>query len=171
MHPTPHEPPAILDLEASGFGAGSYPIEVGVVLPDGSAWCTLIRPEPDWRHWDPAAEALHGIPRELALRHGRPVGEVARTLNARLEGRTVYCDGWARDYPWLARLYDAAGCWPSFRLEHLHRLLDDAEARRFGALKRQLLAETGPQRHRASADARLLQRSYARLRPDPAAAR
>ena len=28
--------PIVIDVEASGFGKGSYPIEVGVVLPDGS---------------------------------------------------------------------------------------------------------------------------------------
>ena len=27
--------PAILDIEASGFGRGSYPIEIGYYLPDG----------------------------------------------------------------------------------------------------------------------------------------
>ena len=36
--------PTILDLEASGFGRDSYPIEVGYVLPDGSSFCSLIRP-------------------------------------------------------------------------------------------------------------------------------
>ena len=52
--------PTILDIEASGFGPGSYPIEVGLVLPDGDAWCSLIRPEPGWLHWDPSAEQVHG---------------------------------------------------------------------------------------------------------------
>ena len=28
--------PAVLDVEASGFGAGSYPIEVGIAMPDGT---------------------------------------------------------------------------------------------------------------------------------------
>ncbi len=38
--------PTVIDVEASGFGAGSYPIEVGVAFPDGRSWCCLIRPEP-----------------------------------------------------------------------------------------------------------------------------
>ena len=84
-------PPAFLDIEASGFGRDSYPIEIGFVLSDGEAWCTLVRPESGWTHWDPAAEALHGITRDLALRHGRPPVDVARagTRNRRaaLPGR------------------------------------------------------------------------------------
>jgi hypothetical protein len=47
--------PAIIDLEASGFGKGSYPIEVGFVLPEGAMYCTLIQPAPHWRHWDDKA--------------------------------------------------------------------------------------------------------------------
>ena len=50
--PPPATPlaPAVLDVEASGFGRSSYPIEIGVVFPDGHAYCTLIRPE---SHWTP----------------------------------------------------------------------------------------------------------------------
>ena len=62
---------------------------------------------------------LHGITRETALRHGRPAAEVARELNRRLRGRTVYSDGWAHDYAWLNRLFDAADSMPAFRLDHL----------------------------------------------------
>jgi hypothetical protein len=44
------EVPSILDVEASGFGAGSYPIEIGYISGDGSSYCTLIRPAPTWTH-------------------------------------------------------------------------------------------------------------------------
>jgi len=47
--------PAVLDIEASGFGRDSYPVEIGYVLPDGQTWCTLIRPAPAWTHWDATA--------------------------------------------------------------------------------------------------------------------
>lgn len=163
--PAESELPTILDIEASGFGRGSYPIEIGFVLPDGRGWCTLVRPEPDWRHWDDGAQALHRIPRDLAQRHGRSAADVAHQLNDRLHGQTAYCDGWAHDYAWLARLYDAAELVPSFRLEHLMRLLDDDERARFDAVKRELAADVSPARHRASSDARLLQRALQRLGP------
>ena len=42
--------PSIIDVEASGFGAASYPIEIGVVRYDGAKWCKLLRPLDDWTH-------------------------------------------------------------------------------------------------------------------------
>ena len=78
-----------LDIEASGFGRNGYPIEVGYVRDDGQAWCTLIRPQPDWTHWDPAAEQLHGISRQALERHGRAPGAVCKRLNDALAGRIV----------------------------------------------------------------------------------
>jgi hypothetical protein len=37
--------PTILNVETSGFGHISYPIEFGFVLPDGHACYTLVPPE------------------------------------------------------------------------------------------------------------------------------
>jgi hypothetical protein len=149
--------PAILDIEASGFGRGSYPIEVGFITSEGALFCGLIRPEPDWRHWDGAAEALHGISRELLQRHGRPAPWMAAQLNEWLAGQTVYCDGWGQDYPWLARLFDAAGQQPSFRLDDLRRLLSEAEAQRWRGVTDSVRQRQRLTRHRASSDARVLQ--------------
>ena len=39
--------PNIIDVEASGFGPHSYPIEVGLALGDGSKFCSLILPVRD----------------------------------------------------------------------------------------------------------------------------
>ena len=57
--------PTVLDVEASGFGRNSYPIEVGFVLPDGHTFCTLIRPQAHWTHWDEQAAQTHHIPRKV----------------------------------------------------------------------------------------------------------
>lgn len=155
--------PCVIDVEASGFGRGSYPIEVGYVLPDGQAHCTLIRPLPEWTHWDGGAANTHHIERESLLRLGRPAGDVARRLNADLAGRTVYCDGWAHDYAWLATLFEAAGSAPAFRLESVAALLDDARLARLPDTQQAARAELGVSRHRASSDARVLQIALARL--------
>ncbi|MDT8992373.1 hypothetical protein RQP54_15985 [Curvibacter sp. APW13] len=156
--------PAVLDIEASGLGRKSYPIEVGLALPDGQAFCTLVRPESDWTHWDPQAEQVHGIQRELLHTHGRPALEVAKALNERLAGMTVYSDGWANDYSWIGLLFDAAELQPRFKLENLRRLLSEDEAGRWHSVKDQVCAECAITRHRASADARLLQLTVLRLR-------
>jgi hypothetical protein len=155
--------PAVLDLEASGFGRASYPIEVGFVLPNGGVGCTLIRPEPGWTHWDASAERLHGIRRETAVRAGRSARDVAGWLNRHLSGLIVYCDGWAHDYPWLGMLFEAAGQRPTFRLEHLQRLLDDERRARWDAAVASARDAVGRDRHRASVDARALQRALVSL--------
>ena len=160
----PQQTPTILDVEASGFGRNSYPIEVGFVLPDGQAYCTLIRPEAHWTHWDVQAEATHHISRVLIMERGLPVPEVAHQINRQLAGQTVYSDGWANDYSWLGALFDAADMTPAFKLENLRALLDERQADQWHSVKAQVSSESGIQRHRASADARLLQLTLIRLR-------
>lgn len=156
--------PAILDMEASGFGPHSYPLEVGYVLSDGRAFCTLIQPEPQWTHWDAQAEGTHGISRSTAKSHGRPASEVAQRLNDDLRGLTLYSDGWAHDYTWLSVLFEAAGLSPQFRLDNLRGLLSEEEAAAWHRVKEQVAQAQDSPRHRASADARVLQLTVARLR-------
>jgi hypothetical protein len=159
----PQSLPAIIDLEASGFGKGSYPIEVGFVLPEGAMYCTLIQPAPHWRHWDDKAEAVHHITREVLQSHGKPATDVARALNAQLRGRTIYSDGWAHDYTWLGLLFDEAELSPTFRLENLRSLLSEPQANAWHDCKEAVIAELQLPRHRASTDARVLQLTYQRL--------
>jgi len=162
--------PCVLDIEASGFGRGSYPIEIGFVLPDGTAWCTLITPDEGWTHWDGEAERVHGISRSLLVRHGRGAREVAVELNQRLCGRSVYCDNWAHDYAWLARLFESADASPSFKLCHLRELMSENAAARFDATRDRVARELHLRRHRASSDARVLQMSIAKVWGDGAPA-
>lgn len=163
-HAEPTLAPTILDVEASGFGRNSYPIEVGFVLPNGHAFCTLIRPEAHWTHWDTQAEATHHISRALIEQRGVPATAVARTINEQLAGQIVYTDGWAHDFTWLGALFDVADLSPAFRLENLRALLDDQQAEQWHTVKAAVSSERGAQRHRASADARLLQLTLLRLR-------
>ncbi len=157
--PTPGLP-TILDIEASGFGPGSYPIEIGFVTGDGKAWCSLVRPESDWQHWDEKAAAMHGITRSNIEQHGRSVVDIAAALNERLRGQTVYSDAWAHDYAWLNRIYESAERSPSFKLDNLRALLDEQQAAHWHEVKVRLLGTLGSPRHRASADARLLQQTF-----------
>jgi hypothetical protein len=156
--------PAIIDVEASGFGHGSYPIEVGFVLPDGASYCSLIRPAPHWNHWDTSAERLHHITPQILAKHGKPALAVATTLNQCLRGQIIYSDGWANDYSWLSLLFDEVGMTPAFRLENLRLILTNEEAALWHPTKAAVLAEMPKDRHRASIDALAIQQTVARLR-------
>jgi len=146
----------IIDIEASGFGRGSYPIEIGYYMPDGESYCTLIRPEAGWVHWDAAAEKVHGITRDLLASAGKPVLEVALALNRQLRGRRIYCDAWAYDFVWLSLLFDAVDLVPSFELKDLRDLLTDCEMTHWHATRAAVEMRLQLRRHRASGDARTL---------------
>ena len=148
--------PVIIDIEASGFGRGSYPVEIGYYMPDGTAYCTLIRPADDWHHWDAEAESVHGISRDLLAARGKPALEVCQALNRQLRGQTVYCDAWAYDYVWLSRLFDAADRVPAFQLKDLRDLLGDCEKNLWHATRATVEVRLQLRRHRASGDARTL---------------
>lgn len=157
-------PPSIIDIEASGFGVGSYPIEIGFVTSEGERFCTLIRPPDHWTHWDAQAASIHSIPRKLLFEHGQPVGEVVRALNRRLASRTVYSDAWYHDYNWLARLFDEAGAVPTFHLAHIHSLLQEGEVQAWPAALAEVEREMALLRHRASSDAMIVQRTWLRVK-------
>lgn len=154
--------PIVIDFEASGFGKGSYPIEVGFSRRHGEGWCTLIRPEDNWEHWDSKAAQIHGIPREILIERGKSPLLVTEHLNMFLNGHTVYTDGWTQDYVWMARLYDAAENTPSFRLADFREIISQAQENLWHSTKQQVQSDLNVSRHRASNDARILQLTWLR---------
>lgn len=155
-------PPIILDIEASGFGPSSYPIEVGVILNDGRKFCALIQPRDDWTHWDPGAEQVHRVSRDILETHGKPIEEVANTLNELLHDRIAYSDGWVVDRPWLDRLFHAARARREFELSALEMILSEPQMEVWHPTKDALLESCRERRHRASFDAWLIQQTYER---------
>lgn len=149
-----------LDIEASGFGRGSYPIEVGVVMANGDSFCSLIKPEPEWQHWDQKAQRLHGIDRDVLKDHGKSVRTVAQLLNSQLAEQIVYSDAWGHDSSWLATLYDAAELSQHFKLESICTLLSEAQRDIWHDVKAQLQTMLSGRRHRASNDAKLIQQTW-----------
>lgn len=154
--------PIVIAFEASGFGRGSYPVEVGFSQRHGEGWCSLIRPEHDWNLWDEIAAGLHQIPREILVANGNPVRMVAEQLNAMLDGYTVYTDGWVHDYILMARLFEAAACSPNFRLADLREIISPQQESMWQATKIQVEDELNLERHRASNEARILQLTWLR---------
>ena len=157
-------PPAVIDVEASGFGRGSYPIEVGFVLPDGDSYCSLIRPAQHWTHWDSAAEQLHHITQHALHEHGKSPVAVAAALNQGLRGHVVYSDGWSHDYSWLGLLFDEAGVSPAFRLDNVRKLFDEREVALWHPTRDAAFVEVIGARHRASIDALAIQTTVMRIK-------
>ncbi|WP_101757628.1 hypothetical protein [Oceanicoccus sp. KOV_DT_Chl] len=152
--------PIILDVEASGLGRGSYPVEAGFVLADGKSHCAIIRRESEWEYWDPQAERLHGISRQTLDHYGKTPMEVAAMLNHYLAGQTVYSDAWGNDSSWIALLFDVAELPQRFKLESLRSLLSDSQLEIWHDTKAKVVKELGFRRHRASHDALILQHTF-----------
>lgn len=153
----------VIDIEASGFGRGSYPVEIGVCRSDGQCRCYLIKPQEDWTHWTEEAEQTHGISRALLAEKGQAVAHVARELNEFLHGRILYSDAWGQDQSWLMRLYDAADCWPSFKLETIRSLMNEEQSANYHQSYQRAADDLNLQRHRASTDAKVIQQAIATL--------
>ena len=151
---------ATLDIEASDIHPESYPIEVGILMPNGDSYCSLIKPPADWLHWSAEAEAIHGISREELIENGRPVDEVAYTLNGFLKNKTIYSDCWVLDHPWMIRLFQAASLEPAFIVSDIMYRLSEDEYDELGVIKRSIESQLNIERHRATNDARILQLAY-----------
>jgi hypothetical protein len=152
--------PAIVDVEASGFGRGSYPIEVGIALEDGSVHAMLIKPADGWDHWDESAEKIHGISREYLIENGKPVREVAIFLNDLCGGQTLYTDAWSFDSSWIGRLFDEAEIVQIFKLDTITRLLTESELENWSDVKDKTIKKMGLILHRADNDATILRETF-----------
>ncbi|MES9968207.1 MAG: hypothetical protein ABW085_06955 [Sedimenticola sp.] len=155
--------PIIIDIEASGFGRGSYPIEIGVALADGSTHCFIICPDKSWTHWDTSAESVHGIPRHTLCDLGSSPAQVAAELNRLLKGTTVYSDAWSYDLAWLGKLYDVAAMPQLYRLETTRKLITEEQSEAWHPTKEQVINDLKLKRHRASTDALIIQETLRRV--------
>ena len=164
----PNNVPNIIDVEASGFGPHSYPIEIGVALDTGEKYCTLVMPEPDWTYWDDKAEQVHNISRETLHEYGKPLELVATELNLLLEGKTAYSDGWVVDKPWILKLFDDCSLIPAFTTSQLELILTEEQMAAWHTTKEAVLQELNLQRHRASYDAYVIQQTWLRTREQQA---
>ena len=156
--------PTIIDIEASGFGSRSYPIEIGVVKTNGDRYCALIEPAPEWNHWSESAQAVHGISRRMIETRGRKPRDICLELNEFLGNTTAYSDAWTHDSPWLNRLFFAARVNASFRLSSIEIIATEEQLLLWDRAKKQLEKRLDIKRHRASGDAYLIQQTYVETR-------
>lgn len=156
-------PPAIIDIEASGFGRGSFPIEIGFALEDRAIHSFLIAPPPNWTHWSDEAEAIHGISREKLMQDGMAPRELVLLLNDLLHGKVLYSDAWSFDSSWIGRLFDEADLIQRFRIETINKLLTPLQMENWQSTKKDLWNELSIGRHRAANDVRVLQETFIRV--------
>lgn len=153
---------AFIDLEASGLGAKSWPLEVGWAFASGGAPdAILIQPDDLWPDdaWDVAAERLHGLDRDRLVREGKRARDVCHLMNEALFDADVYSDAPDWDQFWLFRLFSAGGVRQVFALKDFGRLIRPlVGGREVDLLKR--AASLAPRRHRAAADALHLRTLY-----------
>lgn len=141
-----------IDLEASGLGAESYPIEVAWINDEtGEQDSFLINPETaqGWVYWDEYAEEMHGIDREDLVCKGLDIRKACKRLNEKLKDKTLISDAFEFDLFWLSRLFEASGLQPSFRMAGLERILSKEQIIQFG-----FLAKAQFRKHRALNDVR-----------------
>ena len=110
---------------------------------------------------------MHGIRRETLLQHGHAPRAVAERLNAELGDQLVYSDAWGHDYAWLARLYEEAELPRTFKLEPAARLFGETLLGQLDEVHKAAFTELAVTRHRASNDARALQRALQQLELRP----
>jgi hypothetical protein len=128
---------ALLDFEASGLHATSYPVEVAFVSSDLSCgYSACIRPHDSWSafDWSRDAAQVHGLDLDALTAFGEDVGTVASHLNlglgCRLVGQPdvrVTTDNLRMDGFWSRRLFDAAGLPMDFDLPPPGRVWTAAE--------------------------------------------
>lgn len=152
---------AFIDVEASGLGSHSWPVEIGWAIEAGAPTSWLVRPHASWSPdaWDPRAEALHGLSRERLDREGVDPRDIAARLNRELAACAVYSDAPDWDGFWLFRLFAAVGVRQQFAVHDFARLAPALAAEEGAAL----LAEANrlsPRSHRAGDDVKHLQTLY-----------
>ena len=153
--------PIIIDVEASGLHAESYPIEIAVLI-DGRCHSWLIKPERQWRYWDLNAEKIHGISRETLLQEGKPAAIVASELNSVLEDTRglVYSDADYWDSAWVQTLYMACPESPSFHVLSLFDLLEAEQIASFQEHKKRIANSGEFREHRAYEDVVIIKNAF-----------
>lgn len=139
-----------IDLEASGLGPQSYPIEVAWKnAQSGEQDSFLIDPASvdGWTYWDEFAEELHGIDHADLEKGGISAQDAALRMNRALAGSVVYSDAREFDQFWITRLFEAVGVEPEFELSGLEALLSPEQL-----IQYRFIARSQLRRHRAAND-------------------
>lgn len=134
------------------------------MLPSGERFCKLIKPHAHWQFWDDKAQAVHGITRTQLNEYGEDAIAVCLALNEFAHGLTLYSDGWVVDHPWIVKLFAESGVHMAFSVSSLEMMLSESQMEIWDSEKSKVIASSGLARHRASADAFIIQQTFDRTR-------
>lgn len=115
----------LIDIEASGFGLKSYPIEIAWRSEDGGFDSFLIIPHEKWTFWSEDAEKnVHHISRDSLYKEGISIEEACKRLNKMLRGKTLYSDNARFDEMWIEDLFhfSTLSIRPSFNIKQINSI-------------------------------------------------
>jgi DNA polymerase III alpha subunit (gram-positive type) len=153
----------MLDVEASGLGHSSYPVEVAFASSTGAQANFLIKPTTDWLEkgeWDKSAEKLHGLSQQQLLQKGDNIVSVAQQLNKYLCSKLVLCNDLTFDGFWLTQLFQAANTSVTFHLIDLSDLFDFWGEEKAHLYKEEYGKTLNTNEHRALPDAKRFVKAY-----------
>ncbi|MEP3562017.1 MAG: hypothetical protein ABJM19_11265 [Marinobacter sp.] len=154
----------ILDIEASGIGNGSYPVEIAWSRVDGSqSFSALINPDSvdGWEGWSDEA-IRRGLTRKECCERGEPAAYVARQVSRLLTDYPVFSESPVQDQKWLDALFTAIGKpWPVQLIPIEHAV----KASQRCALNSRL--KTRRDAHNAAANCLLLSREIKQINAEP----
>jgi len=155
--------PIFIDFEASSLDlVSSYPIEVGICLPNGETRSWLIKPHVVWRDWSEKAARIHGISKETLQNEGLEISQVVSELNDLIK-EPVYCDAWAFDSFWLHRLFKAGKCKPNFQIDSITSILNETQIDQWQDIRAGVIDSLQLVRHRAANDALILHKTWQKI--------
>lgn len=162
--------PMFVDLEASGLGPASYPIEVAWSNPAGEIEEHLIDPPEEWLtdlEWDPNAERIHGIPLRKLTTEGEPIEQVCEAFVRATARQPLYSDAPSHDGRWLRQMLEFGGFGNHMldvrdAIELFQPKISGAHLR-MDAAKLQARVDLGLRHHRAGDDVRALLEAYKRV--------
>ncbi len=166
----------VIDIEASGFGNDSYPIEFAWGNSRLGIDSFLINPASlvDWTHWSVEAEQVHHIARHTLLTEGIDPTQAWTQISELFAVYRVYSDNPPYDAGWL-RAFSCLGVNTSLIQVHdtgdiIRRHLDDQQndCDSVEHIYRQA-AQISPPTHRAASDVAFLLKAI-ELSASPAAA-
>lgn len=144
----------IIDCEASGITPESYPIEIGISFKNGS-FSFLIKPEEEWNYWCSEAEKMHNIRREELFSKGLIVKKVAKLLNEKLKGKTIFTDSVYFENMWIDKLFKFSEIEKLFNIVSIYDI--NFDYRKYEQYKKFLSEKTV--NHRAENDANVIRES------------